>query len=130
MKPFFDFFYGACRLVIHIVLAALVSATIHAADRPWWEGEIEQEMARVEEQNIEIRESIADELKYHNDAVFSQFEKVSETYLEQTERRWNESDESIIRAELKRLNDAMRPYFDVPRKLFDVDSYMKDPTKR
>ena len=87
-------------------------------------------MARVEEQNIEIRESIADELKYHNNAVFAEFEKVSEAYLEQTERRWTESDESIIRAELKRLNDAMRPYFDIPRKLFDVDSFMKDPTKR
>ena len=130
MKPFFDLFYGASRQVIHIALAALQSATIYATDRPWWEGEIEQEMARVEEQNIEIRESIADELKYHNNAVFAEFEKVSEAYLEQTERRWTESDESIIRAELKRLNDAMRPYFDIPRKLFDVDSFMKDPTKR
>ena len=130
MKPFFDFFYGACRHGVHIALATLVSATIHAADRPWWEGEIEQEMARVEEQNIEIRESIADELKYHNDAVFAEFEKVSETYLEQTERRWTDSDESIIRAEVRRLNAAMRPYFNVPRTLFDVDGYMKDPTKR
>ena len=130
MKPFFDLFYDVWRHAIYIASASLVSATVLAAEPPWWENEIEQEMARIEQQNKEIRESIADELKYHNDAIFAELEKVAETYLDQTERRWNENDEAIIRAEVKRLNDVMRPYFDVKRKLFDVDGYVTEPNKR
>ena len=41
-----------------------------------------------------------------------------------------ENDGAVIRDEVRRLNDSMRPYFDAGRHLFDVDSYMTDRAKR
>lgn len=88
------------------------------------------EMARVEAQNLYILSEIEAELRYHNIATFEQLERVSEYYLQQTERRWTEYDEGIIRNEVRRLSDSIRPYFDADRHLFEVDSYMIDRSKR
>ena len=101
-----------------------------AAERPWWEAEVAAEMARMEAQNEAIMQAIDGELRYHNAAVFQELESLSSYYLQQTEARWNENDEAVIRDEVRRLNDSMRPYFDAGRHLFDVDSYMTDRTKR
>ena len=106
------------------------SATIYASERPWWEADVASEMARMEAQNLYILSEIEAELRYHNDATFEKLEGVSEFYLQQTERQWTEYDEGIIRNEVHRLNDSMRPYFDVDRRLFEVDSYMIDRAKR
>ena len=57
-------------------------------------------------------------------------ERLSSYYLQQTEARWNENDEAVIRDEVRRLNDSMRPYFDAGRHLFEVDRYMMDRTNR
>ena len=108
----------------------LHSATVIAADRPWWEVDVATEMARMEAQNEAIRQAIETELRFHNNAVFAELERVSQSYLQQTEARWTENDEAVIRDEVRRLNDSMRPYFDAGRHLFDVDSYMMDRTKR
>ncbi len=115
---------------MHLALILLPSATVIAADRPWWEAEVAAEMARMEAQNEAIRQAIDAELRYHNAAVFQELESLSSYYLQQTEARWNENDEAVIRDEVRRLNDSMRPYFDAGRHLFDVDSYMTDRTKR
>lgn len=106
------------------------SATVIAAERPWWEADIQAEMARIEAQNEAIRSDIETEMRFHNAEIFSELEAISAMYLKQTEQRWTENDESVIRSEIERLNDSMRPYFDADRKLFDVDRYMTDRTKR
>ena len=123
-------FYFLKKRVTHLALIMLQSATVAAADRPWWEADIAAEMANMEAQNEAIIEAIDAELRYHNVAVFDELERVSAYYLEQTESRWTENDEAVIRDEVRRLNDSMRPYFDAGRHLFDVDSYMTDRTKR
>ena len=123
-------FYFLKKRVTHLALIMLQSATVAAADRPWWEVDIAAEMANMEAQNEAIIEAIDAELRYHNAAVFDELERVSAYYLEQTESRWTENDEAVIRDEVRRLNDSMRPYFDARRHLFDVDSYMTDRTKR
>jgi hypothetical protein len=114
----------------HLALILLSSATVSASERPWWEAEVATEMARMEAQNEAIRQAIDAELRYHNAAVFEELERLSSYYLKQTEARWNETDEAIIRDEVRRLNDSMRPYFDAGRHLFEVDRYMTDRTKR
>ena len=123
-------FYFARKLLTHLALILLPSATVIAAERPWWEAEVATEMARMEAQNEAIRQAIDAELRYHNAAVFQELESLSSYYLQQTEARWNENDEAVIRDEVRRLNDSMRPYFDAGRHLFDVESYMTDRTKR
>ena len=123
-------FYFLKKRVTHLALIMLQSATVAAADRPWWEADIAAEMASMEAQNETIIEAIDAELRNHNAAVFDELERVSAYYLEQTESRWTENDEAVIRDEVRRLNDSMRPYFDAGRHLFDVDSYMTDRTKR
>ncbi len=123
-------FYFLKKRVTHLALILLQSATVIAADRPWWEADVATEMARMEAQNEAIRQAIETELRFHNNAVFAELERVSQSYLQQTEARWNENDEAVIRDEVRRLNDSMRPYFDAGRHLFDVDSYMMDRTKR
>ncbi len=122
------YFFG--KRLTHLALILLPSATVVAAERPWWEAEVATEMARMEAQNEAIRQAIDAELRYHNAAVFQELESLSSFYLQQTEARWNENDEAVIRDEVRRLNDSMRPYFDAGRHLFDVDSYMTDRTKR
>ena len=121
-------FVGKC--LTHLALILLPSATVMAGERPWWEAEVAAEMARMEAQNEAIMQAIDGELRYHNAAVFQELESLSSYYLQQTEARWNENDEAVIRDEVRRLNDSMRPYFDAGRHLFDVDSYMTDRTKR
>ena len=118
------------KRVTHLALIVSQSATVIAADRPWWEADVAAEMVRMETQNEAIRQAIDAELRYHNAAVFANLEKVSAIYLQQTEARWTENDEAVIREEVRRLNDSMRPYFDVDRRLFDVDGYMMDRSKR
>jgi hypothetical protein len=118
------------KRVTHLALIVSQSATVIAADRPWWEADVAAEMSRMEAQNEAIRQAIDAELRYHNAAVFTDLEKVSAFYLQQTEARWTENDEAVIREEVRRLNDSMRPYFDVNRRLFDVDGYLKDRLKR
>ena len=115
---------------MYLALILLPSATVIAAERPWWEAEVATEMARMEAQNEAIRQAIDAELRYHNAATFQELERVSSYYLQQTEARWKENDEAVIRDEVRRLNDSMRPYFDAGRHLFDVDSYITDRTKR
>ena len=123
-------FYFFRKRLTHLALILLPSATVIAAERPWWEAEVATEMARMEAQNEAIRQAIDAELRYHNAAVFEELERLSSYYLQQTEARWNENDEAVIRDEVRRLNDSMRPYFDAGRHLFEVDSYMRDRTKR
>ena len=118
------------KRVTHLALIVSQSATVIAADRPWWEADVAAEMVRIEAQNEAIRQAIDAELRYHNAAVFTDLEKVSAFYLQQTEARWTENDEAVIREEIRRLNDSMRPYFDVNRRLFDADGYMMDRSKR
>jgi CRISPR/Cas system CMR-associated protein Cmr1 (group 7 of RAMP superfamily) len=118
------------KRITHLALIVSQSATVIAADRPWWEADVAAEMVRIEAQNEAIRQAIDAELRYHNAAVFTDLEKVSAFYLQQTEARWTENDEAVIREEIRRLNDSMRPYFDVNRGLFDVDGYMTDRSKR
>lgn len=118
------------KRVTYLALIVSQSATVIAADRPWWEADVAAEMVRIEAQNEAIRQAIDAELRYHNAAVFADLEKVSAFYLQQTEARWTENDEAVIREEVRRLNDSMRPYFDVNRRLFDVDGYMTDRSKR
>lgn len=117
-------------IVLHGALIAMQSATVIAAERPWWEADIQAEMARIEAQNEAIRSDIETEMRFHNAEIFSELEATSAMYLKQTEQRWTENDESVIRNEIERLNNSMRPYFDADRKLFDVDRYMTDRTKR
>jgi len=117
-------------IVLHGALIAMQSATVIAAERPWWEADIQAEMARIEAQNDAIRSDIETEMRFHNAEIFSELEATSAMYLKQTEQRWTENDESVIRNEIERLNNSMRPYFDADRKLFDVDRYMTDRTKR
>jgi hypothetical protein len=123
-------FYFLRKRATHLALIMSQSATVIAADRPWWEADVAAEMSRMEAQNEAIRQAIDAELRYHNAAVFTDLEKVSAFYLQQTEARWTENDEAVIREEVRRLNDSMRPYFDVNRRLFDVDGYMTDRSKR
>ena len=123
-------FYFTRKLLTHLALILLPSATVIAAERPWWEAEVATEMARLEAQNQAIRQAIDAELRYHNAAVFEELERISSYYLQQTEARWAENDEAVIRDEVRRLNDSMRPYFDAGRHLFEVDSYIIDRTKR
>ena len=123
-------FYFLKKRVTHLALIMLQSATVAAADRPWWEADIAAEMASMEAQNEAIIQAIDAELRYHNAALFDELERVSAYHLEQTESRWTENDEAVIRDEVRRLNDSMRPYFDAGRHLFDVDSYMTDRAKR
>ena len=123
-------FYFLKKRVTHLALIVSQSATVIAADRPWWEADVAAEMSRMEAQNEAIRQAIDAELRYHNAAVFTDLEKVSAFYLQQTEARWTENDEAVIREEVRRLNDSMRPYFDLDRRLFDVDGYMTDRSKR
>ena len=85
-------------------------------------------MARMEAQNEAIRQSIDAELRYHN-ARFSGARKVSSYYLRQTEARWAENDEAVVRDEFDGSTTRC-PYFDAGRHLFDVESYMTDRTKR
>ena len=122
--------YFVGKRLTHLALILLPSATVIASERPWWEAEVATEMARMEAQNEAIRQAINAELRYHNAAVFDELERMSAYYLEQTELRWTENDEAVIRDEVDRLNDSMRPYFDAGRHLFDVDSYMTDRAKR
>ena len=122
--------YFVGKRLTHLALILLPSATVIASERPWWEAEVTTEMARMEAQNEAIRQAIDAELRYHNAAVFDELERMSAYYLEQTELRWTENDEAVIRDEVDRLNDSMRPYFDAGRHLFDVDSYMTDRAKR
>ena len=122
--------YFVGKRLTHLALILLPSATVIASERPWWEAEVATEMARMEAQNEAIRQAIDTELRYHNSAVFDELERMSAYYLEQTELRWTENDEAVIRDEVDRLNDSMRPYFDAGRHLFDVDSYMTDRAKR
>ena len=122
--------YFVGKRLTHLALILLPSATVIASERPWWEAEVATEMARMEAQNEAIRQAIDTELRYHNAAVFDELERMSAYYLEQTESRWTENDEAVIRDEVDRLNDSMRPYFDAGRHLFDVDSYMNDRAKR
>ena len=122
--------YFVGKRLTHLALILLPSATVIASERPWWEAEVATEMARMEAQNEAIRQAIDTELRYHNAAVFDELERMSAYYLEQTELRWTENDEAVIRDEVDRLNDSMRPYFDAGRHLFDVDSYMTDRAKR
>lgn len=117
-------------IVLHGALIAMQSATVIGAERPWWEADIQAEMARIEAQNEAIRSDIETEMRFHNAEIFSELEATSAMYLKQTEQRWTENDESVIRNEIERLNNSMRPYFDADRKLFDVDRYMTDRTKR
>ncbi len=123
-------FYFFRKRLTHLALILLPSATVIAAERPWWEAEVAAEMARMEAQNEAIRQAIDAELRYHNAAVFEELERLSSYYLQQTEARWNENDEAVIRDEVRRLNDSMRPYFDAGRHLFEVDRYMMDRTNR
>jgi hypothetical protein len=123
-------FYFLRKRATHLALIMSQSATVIAADRPWWEADVAAEMSRMEAQNEAIRQAIDAELRYHNAGVFTDLEKVSAFYLQQTEARWTENDEAVIREEVRRLNDSMRPYFDVNRRLFDVDGYMTDRSKR
>ena len=123
-------FYFFRKRLTHLALILLPSATAIAAERPWWEAEVATEMARMEAQNEAIRQAIDAELRYHNAAVFEELERLSSYYLQQTEARWNENDEAVIRDEVRRLNDSMRPYFDAGRHLFEVDRYMMDRTNR
>ena len=123
-------FYFLRKRATHLALIMLQSATVIAADRPWWEADVAAEMSRMEAQNEAIRQAIDAELRYHNAAVFTDLEKVSAFYLQQTEARWTENDEAVIREEVRRLNDSMRPYFDVNRRLFDVDGYITDRSRR
>ena len=60
-------------------------------------GRYRAEMANMEAQNEAIIEAIDAELRYHNAAVFDELERVSAYYLEQTESRWTENDEAVIR---------------------------------
>ncbi|MEC8307992.1 MAG: hypothetical protein VXZ81_03585 [Pseudomonadota bacterium] len=128
--PLDHLFYFSIKRLSHLALILLPSATVIAAERPWWEAEVATEMARLEAQNQAIRQAIDAELRYHNAAVFEELERLSSYYLQQTEARWNENDEAVIRDEVRRLNDSMRPYFDAGRHLFEVDSYIIDRTKR
>ena len=122
--------YVVKKYAIHLAMIGAQSATIYASDRPWWEANIAAEMARMEAQNLYIVSEIEAELRYHNATIFEELERVSEYHLQQTERRWADYDEGIIRDEVRRLNDSMRPYFDADRRLFEVDSYMTDRAKR
>ena len=122
--------YFVGKRLTHLALILLPSATVIASERPWWEAEVATEMARMEAQNEVIRQAIDAELRYHNAAVFDELERMSAYYLEQTELRWTENDEAVIRDEVDRLNDSMRPYFDAGRHLFEVDRYMMDRTNR
>ena len=122
--------YFVGNRLTHLALILLPSATVIAAERPWWEAEVATEMARMEAQNEAIRQAIDAELRYHNAAVFQDLERLSSYYLQQTEARWNENDEAVIRDEVRRLNDSTRPYVDAGRHLFDVDGFMLDRTKR
>ena len=118
------------KYAVHLAMIGAQSATIYASDRPWWEADVAAEMARIEAQNLYILSEIEAELRYHNAAMFEELERTSEYHLQQTERRWTEYDEGIIRNEIRRLNDSMRPYFDADRRLFEVDSYMTERGKR
>ena len=122
--------YFVGKRLTHLALILLPSATVIASERPWWEAEVATEMARMEAQNEAIRQAIDAELRYHNAAVFDELERMSAYYLEQTELRWTENDEAVIRDEVDRLNDSTRPYFDTGRHLFEVDRYMMDRTNR
>ena len=114
------------KYAFHLALIGAQSATIYASERPWWEAAVAMEMERIEAQNLYILSEIEVELRYHNAAMFEKLERVAEYYLQQTEQRWTEYDEGIIRNEVRRLNDSMRPYFDTDRQLFEVDGYMTD----
>ncbi|HAN80886.1 MAG TPA: hypothetical protein DCQ47_05480 [Gammaproteobacteria bacterium] len=118
------------KCALYLAMIGAQSATIYASERPWWEADVASEMERMEAQNLYILSEIEAELRYHNNATFEKLEGVSEYYLQQTERQWTEYDEGIIRNEVRRLNDSMRPYFDADRRLFEVDSYMTDRAKR
>jgi hypothetical protein len=114
----------------HRALMTWQSATVIAAERPWWEADVAAEMSRMKTQNEAIRQAIDAELRYHNAAVFAELEKISAQYLQETEARWTENDEAVIRDEVRRLNNSMRPYFDAGRHLFDIDRYMTERTNR
>jgi hypothetical protein len=118
------------KIALHLALILAQTATVCASERPWWETEVAREMALMEAQNEEIRRAIETELQFHDHAVFAELERLSDSYLEQTEKQWSANDEAVIRQEVERLNAAMRPYFDAERHLFEVDSYMTDRTKR
>ena len=123
-------FYFLRKRATHLALITLQSATVIAADRPWWEADVAAEMSRMKTQNEAIRQAIGAELRYQNAAVFAEFEKISAQYLQETEARWTENDEAVIRDEVRRLNNSMRPYFDAGRHLFDIDRYMTERTNR
>ena len=55
------------KRVTYLALIVSQSATVIAADRPWWEADVAAEMVRIEAQNEAIRQAIDAELRYHNE---------------------------------------------------------------
>ena len=116
MLPLFLLLSRVHYIVLHGALIAMQSATVIGAERPWWEADIQAEMARIEAQNEAIRSDIETEMRFHNAEIFSELEATSAMYLKQTEQRWTENDESVIRSEIERvLFGKTRKLPDMPR---------------
>jgi len=81
-------------------------------ERPWWEAEIRREAQVLAEQNAQIEAAILLELKQQQSMLVDALREANREALQLTERRWRSRDEQAIRAEIKRLSDISRPYFE------------------
>lgn len=102
-------------------------ASLFAAERPWWEADIRREIATLQAQNAEIEAAIAAELANQQSALVAELSAQNARALEAVESRWRERDEALIRAEIQRLSDLSRPYFDSAAPI--LDPFYQEPTR-
>lgn len=107
------------RFKWHLAWVLWAPATLFAAERPWWEAEIRREVATLEMQNAEIQAAIQAELEQQQSMMVETLRAQNALALEMIEARWRERDEAAIRAEIQRLSDLSRPYFDSAAPILD-----------
>lgn len=103
----------------HLAWLLFGTATVCAAERPWWEAEIRREVQALELQNAEIHAAILTELEQQQSISIEVLRKEHAKALEMIETRWRERDEAAIRAEIQRLSDISRPYFESATPILD-----------
>jgi ABC-type multidrug transport system fused ATPase/permease subunit len=103
----------------HLAWLLFAPATLFAAERPWWEAEIRREVMALEKQNAEIHAAILAELEQQQSISVEVLRKEQAMALELIEARWRERDEAAIRAEIQRLSDISRPYFESAAPILD-----------
>lgn len=103
----------------HLAWLLFAPATLFAAERPWWEAEIRREVMALERQNAAIHAAILAELEQQQAISVEALRKEQAMALDRIEARWRERDEAAIRAEIQRLSDISRPYFESAAPILD-----------